>query len=65
MKRFRVHYRDGNDPAAPEFDTVMRGHDREHVENKFIESNDGDSWEITKVEQIDDEGRPMRGRKGR
>lgn len=48
-RKFLVRYRDAS-PGAPVFSMYIRGFDREHAEEKFWDSSDGDDgWEILSI----------------
>ena len=52
LRLYRVHYRDGNDPAAPAFTSCVWRYSTAHVYEAFTESLEGDSWEIVRVETV-------------
>jgi aminoglycoside N3'-acetyltransferase len=51
LKTYRVTYRDP-DPCAPNFTCLKRAYDKEHAETKFIESCDGDDWQIVRIDLV-------------
>ena len=51
-KKFKITYRD-RAPGAPTFTWRTRAHSAEHAREKFLD--DGDDWEIVKIERIDED----------
>lgn len=49
MKRYRIRYRDADDPGCPEMTVIYKGYDKVHAIERFWESPDGEGWEITGV----------------
>jgi hypothetical protein len=61
-KRFRIRYRD-LDPGAPDFSMIVKAYDREHAEEKFWDSGDGDDgWRIVSIEDADKPAKTRRRR---
>ncbi len=51
MKRYRIRYRDP-DPGCPVFSYIVRAYDREHAEERFYETNDGDDWQLVSITEL-------------
>lgn len=51
MCRYRIRYRDADDPGCPTFATVIRAHDSDHA--AFLFSEDGEGWAIVGITALD------------
>lgn len=51
LRLYRIVYRD-EDPACPDFTSLVWRYNEEHARESFVESIDGDSWQIVRVETV-------------
>jgi hypothetical protein len=51
MRRFRIEYRDSDDPDIA-FSAVWRGHDETHAAERFLSAPDAEGWEIVKISEV-------------
>jgi hypothetical protein len=52
VRRWRVRYRDQDDPGCPVFSCVIKGYDRDHVIERFLDAPDGEGWQIISIDPI-------------
>ena len=52
LYRFRIVYRDLDDPGFPESDWLAWAYDAEHAEDKFYDSEDAWGWKIVSISRV-------------